>query len=111
MRDACGSLLGASLMIGAVFGRGHDDLKDRDKLSESVTAAGKLYKWYEQEFGSATCLDIRTRFGGGVYYDTRVPWQAEMAKAAGISEKCNALAQKTAARAAEMIWDGMHKGQ
>ena len=109
MHDACGSLLGASLMFGVLFGRGHDDLADRDKLGESVTAVGKLYKWYEKEFGSATCQDIRTAFGGGVYYDTRVPWQAEMAKQAGINEKCNELAQKTAAKAAEMIWDGRHK--
>ena len=109
MHDACGSLLGASLMFGVVFGRGYDGLADREKLGESMTAAGQLYKWYEKEFGSATCQDIRTRFGGGVYYDMHVPWQAEMAKEAGITGKCDELVQQTAAKAAEMIWDGIHK--
>jgi C_GCAxxG_C_C family probable redox protein len=105
MYDACGSLIGASLMFGAVFGRGFKDLNNRDKLGESMTAVGKLYKWYEKEFGSATCRDICTRYGGGVFYDRHVPWQAELMKAAGVHEKCAGMAQQTAAKAAEMIWD------
>jgi C_GCAxxG_C_C family probable redox protein len=111
MNDACGSLLGASLMFGVVFGRGFNDLKNGDKLGESMAAVGKLYKWYEKEFGSATCRDICTKHGGGVFYDRHVPWQAELAKEAGVHEKCAEMAQKTAAKAAEMIWDGQHKGQ
>jgi C_GCAxxG_C_C family probable redox protein len=111
MHDTCGSLLGASMMVGMVSGRGHDEIKNRDKLGESMTAVGKLYKWYEKEFGSAKCYDICTRFGGGVFYDRHVPWQAELAKAAGVPDKCNKLAQKTAAKTAEMIWDGLHKGK
>jgi hypothetical protein len=109
MHDACGSLLGASLMFGAVFGRGYDGLTNRDNLGESMTAAGKLYKWYEKEFGSPKCFDICTRFGGGAFYDRHIPWQAELAKEAGVHEKCDELAQKTAAKAAEMIWDALNK--
>jgi hypothetical protein len=96
MHDACGSLLGASLIFGVMFGRGFDGLTDRDKLTESLTMVGKLYKWYEKEFGSATCQDIRTAFGGGVYYDARVPWQAEIAQELGINDKCGELAGRTA---------------
>jgi C_GCAxxG_C_C family probable redox protein len=109
MNDACGSLLGASLMFGAVFGRGNQDLNDKTRLGESMTAVGKLYKWYEKEFGSANCRNICTRYGGGVFYDRNVPWQFELMQAAGIHEKCAVMAQKTAAKAAEMIWDGTHK--
>ena len=111
MNDACGSLLGASMMIGAVTGRGINDFADKEKLGESITAAGKLYKWYEKEFGSPTCRDIRTAFGGGVYYNMHVPWQAELAKEAGVHEKCVTLAEKTAAKAAETIWDALNKGK
>jgi hypothetical protein len=109
MNDACGSLLGASLMFGQALGRGINDFASREKLRESIMAAGQLYKWYEKEFGSPTCKDILTAFGGGVYYDFHIPWQAELAKEARVHEKCVTLAEKTAARAAEMLWDAMEK--
>lgn len=111
MQDACGSLLGASLMFGAVMGRGISGFANKDKLQESVTATAQLYKWYEKEFGSPTCKDIRTKFGGGVYYDYQIPWQAELAKQAGVHEKCVELAGKTAGKAAEMLWDALNKGK
>ncbi len=109
MSDACGSLLGATLMFGQVTGRSIDNFSNKDGLMPSMTLAGQLYKWYEKEFGSPTCADIRTRFGGGVSYDMRIPWQAELAKAAGVHEKCVELAGKTAAKAAEMLWDALNK--
>jgi C_GCAxxG_C_C family probable redox protein len=111
MQDACGSLLGASLMFGAVMGRGISEYGNKEKVGESMTAAAQLYKWYEKEFGSPTCHDIRTTFGGGVYYDMLIPWQAELAKKAGVHEKCVELAGKTASKAAEMIWDALNKGK
>ncbi|MFA5309071.1 MAG: C-GCAxxG-C-C family protein [Dehalococcoidales bacterium] len=109
MQDACGSLCGASLMFGQVLGRGINEYADKDKLMGSMTAAGQLYKWYEKEFGSPTCKEIRTTFGGGVYYDMHIPWQAELAKEARVHEQCVTLAEKTAARAAEILWDEMNK--
>jgi hypothetical protein len=111
MNDACGSLLGASLMFGAVLGRGINDFANRDKMGESMMLTGQLYKWYEKEFGSPTCKDIRTTFGGGVFYDMRIPWQAELARQARVHEKCLELAGKTASRAAEMLWDALNKGK
>jgi len=109
MQDACGSLLGASLMFGAVMGRGISDFANKDKLQESMTAAAQLYKWFEKEFSSPTCRDIRTKFGGGVYYDYHIPWQAELAKAACVHEQCVEMVGKTTSRAAEMLWDAIHK--
>jgi C_GCAxxG_C_C family probable redox protein len=83
MHDTCGSLLGACMMCGVTMGRSEKDFGDRDKAMESAIAAGKLYKFYEKEFGSPTCREITRRFGGGVSYDMRVPWQFELAKEAG----------------------------
>ena len=105
MNDACGSLLGASLMFGQATGRSIKDFSNKDGLMPSMTLTGQLYKWYEKEFGSPTCREITKKFGGGVNYDMRVPWQAELAKQAGVHDKCGELAGKTAAKAAEMIWD------
>ena len=106
MRDACGALLGASMMLGLKYGRGREEIDNLEKLESSYLPVGRLYKWFEKEFGSANCREIRTGFAG-VYYDPNVPWQAELAKEAGVSEKCAELVGKTAARTAEMLWDAM----
>ena len=105
MHDACGALLGASLFFGQAAGRMIKDFPNKDKLQPSMRLTGQLYKWYEKEYGSPTCYDIRTKFGGGVYYEMSVPWQAELAKEARLHEQCTELAGKTAAQAAEMIWE------
>lgn len=107
MHDACGALLGASLMLGLKHGRGREEIDNLDKLTNSLTPVGKLYKWFEKEFGSATCRDIRASFAGGVYYETEIPWQAELAREAGVTDQCCELTAKTAAKTAEMLWDAI----
>ena len=109
MGDTCGALLGASMMLGLKYGREREEIGNFDKLKSSSVPVGKLYKWFEKEFGSATCHDIRTRFGGGAYYDFSIPWQRELAMEAGQMEKCAELTGKTAAKIAEMLWDAMEE--
>ncbi len=106
MEDTCGALLGASMMLGLKYGRGREEINDIEKLIASFLPVGKLYKWFEKEFGSVKCREIRTKFAG-VYYDTKIAWQAELAKEAGLPEKCAELTGKTAARTAEMLWDAI----
>ncbi len=108
MRDACGALLGASMMLSSKYGRGREEIDDIDKAKSSYIPVGKLYKWFEKEFGSATCLELRTSFAG-VYYDTNIPWQEELANEAGVPEKCAELVGKTAAKTAEMLWDAIEE--
>jgi len=108
MHDTCGALLGASMMLGLKYGRSRQEIDDLEKLGNSYLTVAKLYKWFEKEFGSATCRDIRTKFAG-VYYDSKILWQAELAKEAGLPERCAELTGKTAARAAEMLWDAIEE--
>ncbi|MFC1942618.1 C-GCAxxG-C-C family protein [Chloroflexota bacterium] len=105
MEDVCGALLGASMMLGLQYGRGREELDDADKLASSTVPIGKLYKWFEKEFGTVKCKEVLTQFGGGVYYDRKVKWQGELAKEAGLAQKCVVLTAKTAAKTAEMILD------
>lgn len=107
--ETCGALVGASMMLSLIYGRGRDEIESMEKLGESGVPVAKLYKWFQTEFGSATCHDIRTRFGGGAFYDFAIPWQRELSEKARIFEKCSDLVGKAAARAAEMLWDGQHK--
>jgi C_GCAxxG_C_C family probable redox protein len=109
MGDTCGALLGASLMLGLKCGRDREEIGNFEKLKGSSVPVGKLYKWFQKEFGSANCHDIRTRFGGGAYYDFSIPWQRELAMEARVFEKCSDLVGRTAARTAEMLWDAIEE--
>ena len=103
--DTCGALVGAGMMLSLKYGRERDDIKNMDALRESGVPVAELYKWFQTEFGSVKCRDIRTKFGGGTFYDLTVPGQFELAEKAGIFKKCSDLVGKAAAKAAEMIWE------
>jgi len=110
MHDTCGALLGSCMMISLKYGRSpgevgkSDDIGNKDKYVNALIQVGKFYKWFEREFGSTRCCDIRARLLG-VFYDSKVPWQQELAEEAGLRDKCSVLLSKTAARAAEILWD------
>lgn len=108
MHDACGALLGAGMMLNLKYGRSREEIEDEKKLRSSCLPIAKLYKWFEKEFGSATCREIRTRFLG-VHYDLKIPWQRELADKAGLVNRCSELVGKTAARTAEMLWDAIEE--
>lgn len=109
MRDVCGSLIGACIVLGYRYGL--DRYEDRElKPEENPTIfAGKMYKWFEKEFGTNNCRELVTRHAGGVYYDSSVPWQQKLAIEAGVYDKCDLLIKKTAAKAAELICDYENK--
>ena len=104
MGDTCGALLGGCMMLGQKFGREPEDAS-QDKVERTTLEVGKLYKWFEKEFGAVSCKEIRTRFAGGVYYDLNVPWQRELSDESGWFNKCNEMVKKTAARTAEILWN------
>ena len=105
MHDACGGLLGAAIMNGVVYGRDRTDMESKQRLHDAVTRTGQLYKWYEKQFGSATCYDIKKGFGNGVYFDSSVTWQAELARKEGVGDKCVNLVVETVAYMVEKVWD------
>ena len=111
MYDSCGALLGAAIMLGGVCGSGRDDVGNMEKSMGVRTQTGKLYKWFEKEYGATACQDIRKNFGGGVFYEWNIPWQMELAKEAGVMDKCRDMVEKTAAGTAEMIYDEMKPGK
>ena len=103
--DTCGALVGAAMMLSLKYGRGREEIENMEALRESGVPVAKLYKWFQTEFGSATCRDIRTKFGGGAFYDFSVPWQRELAEKAKVFQQCSDLVGKAAAKTAEMLWD------
>ena len=109
--DTCGALVGAGMMLSLKYGRGRDEIENLEALRESGVPVARLYKWFQTEFGSATCRDIRTKFGGGAFYDFSIPWQRELAEKAQIFQQCSSLVGKAAARTAEMLWDADETGE
>jgi hypothetical protein len=107
MHDTCGSLISASLILSLKYGRGREETGNPENQDDSYQVIGKLYKWFEKEFGSVTCREICTRFAGGVFYDQKVPWQVELAREAGMFEKCDDLTGKVAAKTIELLWDAI----
>ena len=111
MADTCGALVGAGMMLSLKFGRERDDIKNMEALQKSGVPVAKLYKWFQTEFGSTKCYDIRTKFGGGAFYDFSIPWQRELSEKARVFEQCSDLVGKAAAKAPEMLWEEPHKGK
>jgi C_GCAxxG_C_C family probable redox protein len=107
--DTCGALVGAGMMLSLKYGRERDEIENMEQLRESGVPVAKLYKWFQTEFGSATCRDIRTKFGGGAFYDFSIPWQRELSEKARVFEQCSDLVGKAAAKTVEMLWDAPHK--
>jgi C_GCAxxG_C_C family probable redox protein len=113
MGDVCGSLLGAGLILGLVCGAGP---KERAKLKAEkpdkpgakdvpTELVGQLYKWFRKEFGSVKCRTVRARFEKELNQDLRTKDLTVEAKQAALFARCDELAARTAARAAEILWD------
>ena len=105
MKDVCGALLGASLMLGLMYGRSPEEAADPEKKDDAKQMVSQLYKWFKKEFGSVKCRIIRTKFEREVNNDTDIRGLAEKERLAKQHAKCADLAGRTAARTAEMLWD------
>ena len=109
MHSVCGALLSGSLFLGLKYGRERSDIEKtlevaRAKLQPSYIPVGRLNKWFEREFGSTICREVRKSLLG-VYLDTKIPWQKEWAEELGLHQHCCELAGKTARRVAELIME------
>ncbi len=110
MADTCGSMISAALMLGSVCGSGRNEgEKTIEKLHYSMDKAREFYEWFRLQKGSVTCNDILTVNAGGVHYDFADRQQIIAAMEAGVLEKCKDVAADNAAKAAEMLWDEIHK--
>jgi hypothetical protein len=109
LADTCGSMIGATLVLGSVCGRGRQDGDDgMPKLGESIRQAADFYKWFKGEKDSVNCRQIVTRYGNGTFYDFGDPEQAKAGMEAGVFDKCIELVQDNAAKAADILWDELY---
>ena len=107
MHDTCGVLIGAGMMLGVKYGRSREETNRMEEIERPDIPVGKIYKWFEREFGTVKCREISTKHSGGIFYDTSVPWQQELAMEAGMYDKCDELIRKAVTKTAEMLWDAI----
>jgi hypothetical protein len=105
--SACGLISGACLALGIKYGRDVSMLKGpADKAIAQELAgldpAGKLCKWFEREFGTMNCNELRFSHLG-TELNSKVPWQKQMEDDLGIRAYCCELAIETAKRAAALM--------
>jgi C_GCAxxG_C_C family probable redox protein len=114
--NTCGSFLGASLMLGMMCGSSIEEsgaLKehyDPEELELPVRLVGELYDWFKAEFGTLTCDEIVEKHKKEL---DATPDAKDLSKETMLErmhDKCHILCAKTAARAAEMLWDELHNG-
>jgi len=112
LADTCGSMIGATLVLGSVCGRGRQDGEaGMPKLAESIRQAADFYKWFKGEKGTVNCRELITGYGNGVFYDFGDPEQAKAAWENGVAQKCDEQVQMIAAKATEILWDELHTGK
>jgi len=112
LADTCGSMIGVTLVIGSVCGRGRQDGdKGMAKLGESVRQAADFFIWFKGEKDTVNCREITTRHGNGTFYNFGDPEQAKAAWDAGVTQKCIELVQDNVTEAAEILWDELHPGE
>jgi C_GCAxxG_C_C family probable redox protein len=107
MRSACGALTGSALALGMKYGRDVSALAGPAEKAIEIEYAAmepvtKLAKWFEREFGSIVCRDIRKAFMG-TELSREIPWQKQWMQELGIREHCSKIVAKTARRAAAML--------
>jgi len=105
--SACGLISGACLALGIKYGRDVSMLKGpADKAIEQELAglqtAGRLCKWFEREFGSMNCSELRFSHLG-TELNNKVPWQKQMEDDLGMRTYCCEMATETAKRAAALM--------
>jgi C_GCAxxG_C_C family probable redox protein len=107
MRSVCGALTGSALALGMKYGRDVSTLGGPADKAIAVQFAAmepvaKLAKWFEREFGSIECRDIRKAFMG-MELSRDIPWQKQWMKDLGMHKHCAKIVAKTARRAAAIL--------
>ena len=100
--DTCGAIIGAIMALGLAFGR--EKPEDLQAVQRATSAARKLCKRFEQEFGSCNCRDVQHHIFGRSF-NLADPKDVLEFVNADASKKCRAPAGKAARIAGELILD------
>jgi C_GCAxxG_C_C family probable redox protein len=101
--DTCGAVVAGIMALGLAFGREKAD--DMAAVTRTTSAARKLCKRFEAEFGGCNCRDVQHGIFGRSFNLTDPQESMEFVKANAI-KKCRRPAERAARIAAELILEG-----
>ncbi|MFX1311880.1 MAG: C-GCAxxG-C-C family protein, partial [Promethearchaeota archaeon] len=99
---SCGALVGASMVIGYLFGRERKDFQDMYKPLKSYSLVKELHDKYVKEYSSCRCYNVQESFMGRTFN----LWDEKEMKEAfdsGMMEHCSKLVGNVAKLATEII--------
>ena len=105
---SCGALVGGSMVIGYLFGRGKENFEDMNKPIKSYALVKKLHDKYVKQYGTCRCHDVQYKLMGRTY-DL---WNAEELKEAfksGMMEHCSTLVGNVARLTTKIILNSGYK--
>jgi C_GCAxxG_C_C family probable redox protein len=108
-QSVCGALSGGVLALGMKYGRDVSLLNGppEEALKGQVAAveqAARLVKWFEREFGTTSCTELR-KSHMGTDLSMGIPWQNAWANKLGMRVRCAEYAAGTARRVLMMLDD------
>ncbi|MHA1267501.1 MAG: C-GCAxxG-C-C family protein [Candidatus Helarchaeota archaeon] len=98
----CGALMGASMIIGYLFGRDRKHIRDMMYPMKSYKLAKELHDHYVQKYGSCRCYDVQKALMGRTY-NLWDPEEMKLAFKSGMMEHCSKVVGSMAAYAVELI--------
>lgn len=104
----CGSLTGAAMVIGYLFGRGRENFQDMMGPMRSYVLAKTLHDEFLKRYGSCRCYDVQERLMGRTFnlYDSE---ELQAAFEYRMFDHCSRLVGETARHATRVILDEMAK--
>jgi C_GCAxxG_C_C family probable redox protein len=113
--DICGSLSGASMMIGLMLGPSiRESAKPKDppqpgELDLPTRLVSELYAWFKKEFGSVKCRRLRRKHEQVIDAAPDAASLTEKERFERRVAQCAELCRKNAARAAGILWDALNE--
>ena len=105
----CGALIGASMVIGYLFGREKKDFQNINKPIKSYALVKKLHDKYIDKYrGTCRCYDVQNHLIGR-FYDLWDSKQLQEAFESGMIEHCSDLVGTIAKYAVEIILESGFK--
>jgi C_GCAxxG_C_C family probable redox protein len=105
---ACGSLVGASMVIGYLFPREKKDFKDMLKPMKAYSLVKKLHDQFVENYGSCRCYDVQKNLMGRTYnlWDQK---ELQEAFSSGMMDHCSKVVGNAARLATEIILEAKEK--
>ena len=104
--ETCGAVIGAIMALGIALGR--EKPEDFAAVQKTTSAARKLCREFEKEFGSCNCHDVLHHIFGRSFNLADPTDQNEFIQADAI-KKCRAPAGRAARIAGEILIEKMNK--